>query len=766
MYNGSWIRIEDSSRFLSQFEPQLIHPDDPRWISFWREMKRRCIEGVWFEDFGKWRYGRGNLGFYHHYCRIPDLNIEHKIHGEMIRPLIRDLEWHRSYYLAEAMGFSGFSDDDKYTSEKAIFNIDRNKISISDPKHLRLFQSNGKFKEYIEPRDNLFRLHDKPVGRPTYNNPAKNYLELGARGGGKSMYSILGEVKYAVCFNGLKYYDDKVRLNPPSIKINVGSGIKSKSSDTLHHMQISMDNLALDPGVGTWGEPEDIKRGGIYEPCPFWKNMAGDFNTDAKNGWHELIERKEGNSWIKQIGPAVYHKSYSSNKKTGAEAGAGGRRTLILYEEIGLFEDLLAAWASDEAVVSIDGYQFAPRIGIGTSGNLDTIAAARKIMTHPEEYNCLVFPGEQEDEKQCMFLSAIIVDKNFKDKNGNTDIAAATKFYEDKLEEKLKTNDATIINGYKMNHPTKVEHMWVSKTGDLLPVKEAELRERQLLRNNLFESIGTPIELFWSNEKPEGVDYRVNPALEPFYDTNYDDRKSLDGAVVLYEQPFRINGMIPLDAHIFTHDPYVSDAWDEGGSLGVTHVWINPKYIPYGAKGNCLAATYIGKHIKGVDGYNEVLEKLCAFYGNPFRSLWYESNRGDRLRSYFLKKNKANLLCLQPQFEQGQHIYLRNTNKTGFVVGSEVSKISLIDRLNEWLLEETQLAGEEEPIQNIFRIPCIFTIRQIKAYSLKGNFDAVSSMLGWPLALGEIQHNIMENMNPQRNPLGIMTKYLKQRLGA
>lgn len=766
MYNGNWIKIESLDRFLGQFKPELIHPDDPRWITFWRDMKKKCIEGVWFEDFGKWRYGRGNLGFYHWYCRIPDLDVEQKVHGGLIKPLIRDLEWHRSYYLCEAMGFSGFDQDDRYTSDYKIFNLDTSKFKISDPAYLRYFQSNGKFKEFIDPRENLFRLHDKPVGRPLYLNEAKNHIELGARGGGKSLYYILGEIKYALVFNALKYYTDEKRLKPPAIKINVGAGVKSKSMDTLQFAELSMDNLAIDPECGVWGTPEDEKRGGVYEPCPFWKDIGGSFDTDSKYGWGEQLTVKTGSSWKTVYGSTVYHKSYSSNKKTGAESGAGGRRTLIFYEEIGLFEDLLTAWTSDESVASIDGAQFAPRVGIGTSGNIETIKAARKIFTHPDQYNCLEFPSEDGESKQCFFLPAYIVDKRFKDKNGNTDLEAAKKFYEDKLESKLKTNDSTIINGYKMNKPTKVDHMWVSKTGDLLPVKEAELREKQLLKNNLYESIGFPIRLFWDNNHPSGVNYEVDPTLEPFYDENFDDREGLDGAVVMYEPPFQINGVIPVDAHIITHDPYVSDAWEEGGSLGVTHVWINPKYIPYGAKGNCLAATYIGKHRKGVDGYNEVLEKLCAFYGNPFRGLWYEANRGERLRSYLLKKQKAFLMCLQPQFEQGSHIYLRNTNKTGFMVGSIVSKLFMIDRLNEWLLEETQLSGEDEPVQNIFRIPCIFTIRQIKGYEIKGNFDAVSSCLGLPVALGEIQHRLTEDKILRKNPLGIMTKHIKQRIGA
>jgi len=1072
-------------------------------------MKKKCIEGVWFEDFGKWRYGRGNLGFYHHYTRIPDVDKVNKTHGKLIRPLIRDLEWHYSYNMLIARGFSGFNEDDKYTSDYRVFNA--KKQGIPDDSELCLYQSNGNFKEFIEPYENVFRLHDKPVGKPLYNNDAKNVVVLGARGGGKempdyqsvmvkggekpigeikvgdkvygrdgkltnvvdvfpqgikdvyeleftdgrtvecgldhqwsfeymstgkirtlttkelissklkykhkksgytykwrlpkiepvqypekellvhpylvgamlgdgtcttgtlkiatedqeildrfknllpdyeikhdksttnnhtivyrgkdkyiidkfganpfkrtickiginvtckdkfipeeykygsvkqrmelvrglldtdgsinthgsiefsntseklvddlayvlrslgvkctkdkdkradqphtikgheckrstywrlyintslpvfslsrklkrvrkktygqvslksikkthstsqtcimvdnkdhlfltkdyipthnSLYHILAEVFYDITFDGAKVYNEEVIRNPNQILINVGAGIKGKSAKTLAFMKISSKFLKTHPEAGTWGKVGDDD----WEPCPFYKEMNGSFDTDDERGWTNRFQVKAGNGWEERgTGSTVYHVSYSANKRTGAESGAGGRRSLIMYEEIGLFEDLLNAWGSDEAVVSVDGVQFAPRIGIGTSGNIHTIKAAQKIFTHPDDYNCIKFKGK-DDESHCFFLPAYIVDKRFKDKNGNTDEIAAKKYYNKKLEEKLNTNDAAIINNWKMNYPTEIEHMWIASEGELLPGREAELREKQLLKNNLYESIGTPIRLFWDNTRPEGVNYEVDPSAYPIYDDNFQDKESLEGTVMMYEQPFKYNGKIPIDAHIITHDPYVSDAWDEGGSLGVAHVWVNPKYIPYGAKGNCLAATYIGKHINGLDGYNDTLEKLIAFYGNPLRQLWYEANRGERLRSHFLKRNKGHLLCLQPQFEQGQHIYLKHTNKTGFIVGSQISKIAMLDRLNDWLLEETEIEGVVD--KNIFRLPCIFTVRQIKNYTLKGNYDAVSSLMGFPLALGEIEHSIKEGLEKKNNPFGKMSKFLKQRIG-
>ena len=154
-----------------------------------------------------------------------------------------------------------------------------------------------------------------------------------------------------------------------------------------------------------------------------------------------------------------------------------------------------------------------------------------------------------------------------------------------------------------------------------------------------------------------------------------------------------------------------------------------------------MADTYIGKNLDGIDRYNETLEMGMALYGNPVRNLWYEANRGDRLRAYFLKKRKADLLCLRPQFEQGQFIYSRTVSQTGYIVGNNLAKISLVDALRDWLLEKKEVNGIE--YSNLERIPCIFTVRQIKSYNLKGNFDGVSALMGITLAIGEQNHRMM-----------------------
>ena len=133
---------------------------------------------MWGYEYDRYRFCDGSLMYYANLAYIYDTD-EAKNTVE-IKPLIRDLEWELFYGLLEAEGFSGFSDDDKFTSDNLIFKYDKNRTKLTDT--WRIFQSNGKFKEYIPPRENIRMLHDEPMGKALKYNEARNFSILGSRG--------------------------------------------------------------------------------------------------------------------------------------------------------------------------------------------------------------------------------------------------------------------------------------------------------------------------------------------------------------------------------------------------------------------------------------------------------------------------------------------------------------------------------------------------------------------------------------------------------
>jgi hypothetical protein len=522
-----------------------------------------------------------------------------------------------------------------------------------------------------------------------------------------------------------------------------------------------MNELGINQNLGVWGEfgEED------YEPNIFYKEMSGTLGPNNKrNLWrHEYQTLYKGRERKKGTKSYIAHVIYSQNRPEGAQAAAGGRYNFIVYEEQGLLPLLTEAWGSNKSTVTVGSNQFGVQIALGTSGNMETILPAKEIFTHPRQYDLVTFNDDWEESGEIgFFLPAYMTASDFKDINGNTNYEEAIKFYANRRKVAEEANNPQILAIEKMNHPLMPSDMWQSDKGDILPVAEAQAREKVLITNRLYEKIYTPIKLYWDSTKPNGVHYEIDRSKKPFFEHKYRyDRISLDAPVMIYEFPQEVKGQIPNDMYRFIgHDPYVSDNIDEGDSLGATYIIMNPKYNLYGYSGNCIVASYIAKPAGGRKAYYENLEKLMAFYGNPIRGLWFEANRGDECKNYFVNRNKQNLLCLRPQNVNNANIYQSRVTQYGYILGAKASmKAELMDKVAEWLLEETTIGGETK--RNIERIPDIFLIRQIIAFDMKkGNYDAVLALAGCILGMKENEKALIEEIKRKNthNPLTFLSQ--------
>lgn len=591
-------------------------------------------------------------------------------------------------------------------------------------------------------QDNLFLLEDYTV---THNS----------RGGGKS-YSCAGIATHTLTFDGIKEFSKEVYDNPPTTKVILGAGITGKSAELVNKITTGLNVLGTDNDLGVWGDPMTKD----YEPTPFYRNWVGDSkpgNTKNPLRYEYQIETPQG--WLTRgTKTSLHHINYSDKKQDGTQAGAGGRAALCLYEEIGLMPNFKDALLSNTAVVSVDAEQVGVQLGIGTSGNIDLIQQTRQVFDNPLEYDFLPFDNvwEQSDKPIGLFIPAYLTEKRFKDSNGNTDFERALKYYEERrLTEAAKDDPAALYNE-KMNYPLIPSDMWVSNKGSYFPQIELLEREKELLKDQKYKTLATPTKLIWDSKFPNGVRAEYDSEIELFYTFPYDRTiTKLDGGIAIYEKPQTIRGEIPNDMYIATFDPYVSENIDEGGSLGVTKVFLNPKYTSEGFNGNYLVATYIGKHSGGKDAYYENQEKLLAYYGNPYRGLWYEANRGDSCRGYYMRKKKLHLLALRPNKEKGSAIFQNKVLEYGVTVGNQIDKIEMIDDTSEWLLSHTVFNGKKCRVVEAY--PCLFTIQQYIQFELKGNFDAVSADIIYPLALKELEHSVIKEREKKHNPLAILS---------
>jgi len=423
--------------------------------------------------------------------------------------------------------------------------------------------------------------------------------------------------------------------------------------------------------------------------------------------------------------------------------------------------NIVDAWFSNVGTVTDDdGKQFGVQVGIGTSGNIDLVQQSKKIFTNPTDYNCLAYDDVWESSgKIGFFLASYMTNAQFKDQNGNTDIEKALQFYMDRRIEAGKSSDPEALRNEKMNYPIVPSDMWISSKGHHFPIMELMDREKELVSFGKYKTIGQPVNLVWDSNKQYGVRSEPDLAAEPFYEFPYNfTNTKLDGAIIIYQEPHFVSGEIPSDMYFFVLDPYVADDVEEGGSLGAFYGFVNPKYgSPY--NGGSMVCSYVGKHPKGRDGFYENIEKILAYYGNNNRSLWYEANRGDSVRGYFLRKNKLNLLALSPSREKGSSAYEKKVVSYGIMLNGIEQKLEMIGDASDYLLQTITYNNNEKRF--VETLPDIFLLRQMLAFELKKhkNFDAVSAFILAPFVIKELRHLQLkeEERKHRHNPLAVLS---------
>lgn len=740
VYTG-YVRTENREQFLTKVP--LLHPADPRYTIFWSRETRRCVEGLWGKMFGGWRYMRGNLYYYGNYTLLQETD-RNKV-TRYIRPSIDDLEWEFSYGMAEARGFSGFVNDDQFTSLIAV--REGASEAYLEEYHPSAFNSKGRVKEFVEPRVYLRQIQAKPLGRALYENETWNFGVLGSRGGGKSYYFALGELEYGLIFDGATHYNQEFLDNKITAEFCIGASMSDKSSEACTKIKASIEAKA-DPvqgrQFGVWGEGEDDPE---YTPCPFYRHFSGSMEVPNKKNPFQYIYKKNRNGIYVPTGTRtkLNHVNYSAKKGDGAQAAAGGRYLVSEVEEWGLVENCIDVNTSNNTTTAREGVRFGVEAYLGTSGNLLKVQDAKKMFLNPLDYRLLPYPNmhgsEGEDGQVAFFLSFLLTLRQYKDKDGNTKWREAVDHVNKVRARAAKSKDPRVLRDEKMNRPCFVDEMWLSLEGNMMPIEELQRREKELMTHNMYRSLETPVKLIWDSKMPYGVDYKIDHDLEPYRDwpLDFSKRKDPRGCVVIYDMPRYVNGHIPPDLYCFIgHDPYVEEDLDRGGSIGSTYILINPRYIPHGLPGNIIVASYNDKPAGGLDEYYENQEKLLALYGNPPQGLWYEKNRGADCRAHYIHKNKIHLLAPTPQHTQGASAYERGLASYGYLVGNRIAKLQMTKTVADWLLEETELPLDGKK-KNVERLPCLFLVRQMIAHNLDDNFDAFDGFRGAVLGLKDYE---------------------------
>ena len=663
--------IANPRDFILKEIPKL-HPSSEEYLFFWRQEKKRCVEGYWVG--GTWM--PGNLYFYINFWTILLNKSQHSKTKTPGKPFLRDLEWEFFYNWVEARGFSGFEDDTEYTCNR----------NYKD-------QPN-----YIPAREYLRKIWPKSMGRPLFENEAKNFMMMGSRGFGKS-YSVAGGVAgHEFVFDGLKSYDPDSLQNVPSTEIVVGAGDAKYSGDILKKTQFGLDNL-----------PGGIEIGDKFYPSPFSKQYGGSWYSGK-----EIVaeyKKKMGGTW-KVMGSKskIKHRTFKDNPF----AANGTRPAVMVLEEIGMFNNLKASHEASVECMKNGAYKFGSCMYLGTGGDMEGggTVDARDMFYNPDVYDMISFEDDWENKgKISYFVPAYKGLNQFKDKNGNTQIQPA-KDYLDKFREKLKKgkNARSALDAELQNRPLVPSEVFLTRKGNLFPVADLLNRLAELEASNRERNHDYIGELYMDSSTKK-VKWKPNAKLKPIYDFPVRGADDISGCVLIYEMPYEDkDGDIPYGMYLAGTDPYDHDE-STTSSLGSTFI-INKLT-------NRIVAEYTGRP-DTANQYYENLRRLLKFYN---AKCLYENERKG-LFQYLEHKHETYLLADQPEIIKDVIQNTKVSRQKGMHMSKPLKSYGE-ELIKMWLLEPYESDG----LLNLHKIRSVALLKELVSYNNHGNFDRVMAFM-------------------------------------
>jgi hypothetical protein len=694
-------------------EIPLIHPLSREYIDFWREEKRKCIEGTWVGGY----YMPPALYFYTNYATIKLNKSRFDSRKVYSRPYLRDLEWDLFQAWTACQGFSGFMDDPEYTSLIYIDDPseDLEALRVSLP---YVFKEDGTPKRYIPALDYLKLRHDKHYKYPLYQNPSYNLLIAGSRDSGKSYAVGCGFVLHQWLFDGALKYDRNTLEDPKQVDITVGAEGAEKSKLIMDKIKVSLEML-----------PGSQEINGKHYKSPFSKQYTGSWALGKEI--KAEYQKKVGGDWKPHGSRSMLkHRSFRDNPF----ADQGSRPTTIVLEEAGLFSNLKEVYHNTKDNLADGLKKIGSLVMMGTGGDMDkgTIDMA-DMFYNPAAYSILPFEDKWENKgKIGYFIHTAMVLNEYLDDDGHTRWDIALKHIQ-KQREEAKKKSSYELNKIMQYRPIKPSEMFLAKTANIFPSPELRRRLSEITTDKFYESSRLVVDLMFDPNSYNGVKYEVNHSLEPIDTYPTKDNADREGAVVLYEVPNYVDGRVPEGAYIIGCDPFKDDS-STGGSLASIYVVKTNKYPHMGY--SQIVASYVGRPYTGKAAVNEILLKLSLLYGNA--KIYFENNVGN-VKDYFEKIRRLDLLALQPTtvFNKKAAYNTTTPNIYGYAISNDKVKWEALQYLRMWLLEDRE-STEDNVTRNLDLIPDPGLLQELMNFTLEGNFDRVMSCVGFVLGLEEL----------------------------
>ena len=655
-------------------------------INYWREIKRRCMEGYWVG--GKWMPGE-----LYTYCNIWHIKLNdasRKNAGKVIaRPWLRDIEWEKAYIATEAYGFSGFTNDTENTCDRRY-----------DPKELDFNISIGLItaeeaakKNYIPAYDYLRRNHGKDLGKPLYENQAKNVIDIEARGGGKSYWASV-QIFHNFAFDGSHDYDAYItaRQNdmPMTSETLVGAISAQYSNDLMDKYINGVDHLP-----GSFQFQDDLF------PSPLAISVTGTY-ADGKKGAKNTLS-----------GSKLHHRTFHSNPF----AGNGTRPSKAFLEEIGLFGSLIETLGAMKDTTMDGSFKFGTIWMFGTGGDMagGSTEAAKKVFYNPEEFDCLSFEDTWEGKgKIGMFVPADFAINDFKKGPEKiTDFELADLVLTKERDRLKKAKSQVPFQAEQQNRPRKPSEAFLTTGQNKFPGKDLDLNLERIRANpRILASNWTG---FVTRDPNDTTKIRwKNTDDRPFREHPPDIKYGEEGCIEIFVHPKTMKEGLPFPyRYIAAVDPVDDDGLE--GSLQCC--LIMDLYT------ETIVAEYTGR-TEVVDDWYENCRLLLMYYN---AICLYENNKKG-FYTHFRNKNSLHLLAKTPEVLYSMDVSKSRPdalNKSYGVVATAAINEFGRQVYNTWLRK--QAVRHDEGITNAMMLNSLGLTVETRDYNADGNFDRVSA---------------------------------------
>lgn len=641
---------------------EVFHPKSSDYVKYWQEQKRRIIEGYWVGNY----FCPPSLYFYLNFGTIwvkKSLHSKSQIKG---RPRNLDYLYDKlsiPYLLSR--GISGF--------EKT-GNISKTEI-----------------------KDILYNGSPSgALGKPLYENLPCNLLLLSNRGSGKTSWAANECVREFITDSAKEYIPG---VNETKAEIIVGAYDAKFSSIPIGIIQLALSEL---PGSQNIGDR--------YYPSPLSKIISGSF-LPSKDAQH-LYTKKIGGKW-KEFGTRsiIKHRTYKDNPF----ASQGGRYTLKLAEEIGMWNNLLECHYADENQV-IGNSKLGTTIYIGTGGDMKGggSLAAYKMFYDPEAYNCIAFDDVYENKgKIGLFLSAIDTKIDYKDEKGNTNRELG-KITEEKIREsKKKAKDPGVYDEYLIYNPLIPSEIFLQTSSNIFPTVDLTKRLTDLETNSKYKDSEYIGDIYYDSDDNR-YKWKPNPILRPIYDFPL-TKKDNQGTPVIYEHPFELEDhSIPYGRYIAGMDPYDHDSSEYSLSLG--------SLLVYDRLHGRIVCEYTGRP-STANEFFETCRKILKYYN---ATCLYE-NEKKGFYQYLERYNDTYLLLDQPRVLKDITPDSKVNREKGMHMTDKFKKYGIL-MINNFLRASAEIKDAPE-ITNAQRIRCIPLLKELIMYNSDINADRVMAMV-------------------------------------